>query len=236
MKNIVKKAVIILIILMTMISVKGTAQSQIFYRYSLPYTNDMLDSCLKLYVQTVLNNLERNNSLDLFAKSRVDYYLDVIQTNLEEGKDLFSIFDYIPGDYRAHQELFGNPMYFTKPKTNYPDKYQINVTEGLEGNGEIMQELVFYWQEYNRIQSGKDIVLKVIKKNESKGKMFLHLSLFYDYKNSPPHNRSILRKGDGKFGTSTRILISEKKVGNLWVYEAMIYNVVVFSKPIKKET
>ncbi|MEI6697011.1 MAG: hypothetical protein WCO13_13205 [Bacteroidota bacterium] len=236
MKNIIKKAVIILIILMTMFSVYGTAQSQIFYRYSLPSTNDMLDSCLKLYVQTVLNNLERNNSLDLFAKSRVDYYLDVIQINLEEGKDLFSIFDYIPGDYRAHLELFGDPMYFTKPKTNYPDKYQKNITEGLEGNGEIMQELVFYWQEYKRIQSGKDIVLKVIKKNESKDKMFLHLSLFYDYKNSPPHNRSILRKGDGKFGTSTRILISEKKVGNLWVYEAMIYNVVVFSKPIRKET
>ncbi|MFZ4413588.1 MAG: hypothetical protein ACOYOV_10930 [Bacteroidales bacterium] len=231
MKNLIKKSVIIIIILMAIFSLNGFAQSQTFYRYSLRYTNDKLDSCLKLYALTVLNDLERNNSLDLFAKSRVDYFLDVIQTNLEEGKDLITIFKNIPDGFRAHHEVFGNSMYFTKPKTNYPDKYQINITEGLEQNGEIMQEYIVTWKEKSQILTGKDIALVVIKKIENFNKMFLYLYLFNSYKNSPPHNRSILRKGDGKFGTSTRILISEKKVGNKWVYEAMVYNVVIFSKP-----
>ena len=38
--------------------------------------------------------------------------------------------------------------------------------------------------------------------------------------------------GNGKYGISTRVLVAEEKIGNKWVYEVMIYNVVVFTGKI----
>jgi len=51
------------------------------------------------------------------------------------------------------------------------------------------------------------------------------------YQHSHSHNKIIKEKGNGEYGTSTVVIISEEKLANgKWLYELMIRNLVVFTK------
>jgi hypothetical protein len=76
--------------------------------------------------------------------------------------------------------------------------------------------------------------LELIKKYIEKYKtQYTKRYLINNYLNSGDHAKAIRNQGDGKYGMCTRVLISKKwdKVERVWVYELVIFNLVVFSDP-----
>ena len=54
-----------------------------------------------------------------------------------------------------------------------------------------------------------------------------------EYKNSKSHNSIIKERGDGEYGSSTMVIITEKRLPNgKWAYEVMIRNLIIFTEPI----
>jgi hypothetical protein len=53
------------------------------------------------------------------------------------------------------------------------------------------------------------------------------------YQGSKSHNDIIKERGNGEYGSSTMVIISEKKLSNgKWSYEIMIRNLIIFTEPI----
>ena len=203
-----------------------TLIGQTFYRYSIPYVNNKIDSCLDAYSHEGSKDLVRHITLDSCARSRADYYLDVIETNSKYGKSFSDMLDSISYGHAAHTELFGNSRYFKKPQTTYPIPFKNINSIGVRTKGEIMQEIA--WEKtYTEKQKPNEVVKTAVEAIDGP----IHEHIVNGYKQSKSHNDIIKKWGDGKFGTSTRVLVSEKRVGNNWVYEVMIYNVAVFSTP-----
>ena len=212
-------------ILFTLVFVP-TLIGQTFYRYSLPYVNNKIDSCLDAYSHEGSKDLVRHITLDSCARSRADYYLDVIETNSRYGKSFSNMLDSISYGHAAHTELFGNSRYFKKPQTTYPVPFKNIKSIGVRTKGEIMQEIT--WSKtYPQKQKPNEVVKDAVEAINDP----IHEHIVNGYKESKSHNDIIKKWGDGKFGTSTRVLVSEKKEGNAWTYEIMIYNVAVFSTP-----
>ena len=199
---------------------------QTFFRYSLPYINDKIDSCLDAYSHEGSKDLIRNSVLDSCARARADYFLDVIELNSMSGKSFSEMLDSISYGASAHTEVFGNPGYFKKPQTTYPIPFKTVKSIGVRTKGEIMQEIVWEGQ-YNQKQKPNEVVKDAVKAITGP----VHDHILKGYKASPSHNSIIQKWGDGKFGTSTRVLVYQIQKGNVWFYQVMIYNVAVFSSP-----
>ena len=84
-----------------------------------------------------------------------------------------------------------------------------------------------------KFQNSKIILInkaiKEIKKTFKVDK--LSQKILDEYQHSTSHNKIIKEKGNGEYGTSTLIIISEEKLKNSkWFYELMVRNVVIFTK------
>lgn len=206
----------------------GIAQKANFQRYSLPEVSKDLGGSLNSYVGGWGKELRRNGSLDSCAKLRANYFLDVFQKNSESGKSVSDMMDHIPKNHNAHDQCFGNSMYFEPPTTKYPKPFVTLPNLGLEVKGEIMQEIS--WEKsYKNKQDFQDIVNLSISSIKGYYRNTISNLILNGYKESELHNLEIKKRGDGDYGISTRILISEKRVGDLWKYEVLIYNVIVFT-------
>jgi hypothetical protein len=61
----------------------------------------------------------------------------------------------------------------------------------------------------------------------------LSQKVILEYKNSKSHNDIIKERGNGEYGSSTMVIISEKKLPDgRWSYEIMIRNLIIFTEPL----
>ena len=224
-----KKALAIFLLLTLNLVVFG--QSKKFYRYTLPAISENLDSSLDSYVGTRGKDLQRNSAVDSLAKARANYFLDVIEVNSGDGKTFSSMLNQIPNDHSAHDSIFGNSTYFKSPQSEYPYLFRFFPCLDLEAKSEIMQEIV--WKgSYDKKMDAKEISRIAVDSRQKEINNTVAWDLLDGYKKSKPHHDAIKKWGNGKYGISTRVLVAEEKIGNKWVYEVMIYNVVVFTGKI----
>ena len=224
-----KKGLAIFLFLVASLGVFG--QTKKLYRYSLPAISENLDSVLDFYVGTKGKDLERNSAVDSLAKARANYFLDVIEINSKEGKSFSSMLSKIPNDPKAHSSVFGDSVYFTAPQSEYPYLFRFFPCLNLEAKSEIMQEIA--WRRiYPKKMDPIEITKIAIETRQKEIKNTIAWDLLDGYKKSKSHHDAIKKWGNGKYGISTRVLVSEEKIGDEWIYEVMIYNVVVFTGKI----
>lgn len=207
---------------------RSLSQPYHFYRYDLKPISYSLDSQLNL----LRSLLYRDILIDSCVQKRTDYYLDVIEKNLSSGKNFDELFSKIPRDTKAHQKLFGAPEYFISPVTDYPEMFRDVKESGVRIKGEIMQEII--WSKgYESRQDPKSILIYAIKNISLTNNKSIHSFIIQNYQNSPHHSQIIKKMGRGKYGISTKALISERKYNGLWNYKVIIYNMINFTKPLK---
>ena len=220
-------------------AISSSAISQgvkLYYNMAIEDVNNHLAFRLESYAEAYSHKLTRNNLLSERAKVRNNYFISVIEANSKFGKLFFDMIDSIPDGRIGHTECFGRPNYFSAPKTIYPELF-ITIPEiKLKVSSEIMYQVV--WQHtMGDFQNSKiELVNTAIKDIKSRYKVDkLSQKIFEEYKSSASHNKIIREKGEGEYGISTLVIISEEKLKNgKYFYEVMIRNVIVFTRKEKK--
>jgi len=205
-------------------------QSPEYQRFSHYGVSRNLDSILGIYVSDFGGGrtLDRNSTLDSFAKVRANYFLDVMEINSTSGKSFFTLLKNIPKGNKAHYKCFGDSLYFRSPKTEYPENFPAFPDLGIEIKGEIMQEAVWGNTFTSKVPVEKIIDMAISKIEKDYGNT-LSGKILESYKKSESHDSCIKQRGHGKYGLSTRILVSEINHNGSWIYEVMVYNLIVFT-------
>ena len=188
------------------------------------------DSSLQEYCKENNSSIDRSTFLDTLCSKRVNYFLSVLShsTNFE----LKESFDRITPGRKSHRPLFGDSLFFSSPKDNpWINAFEKNYTEGIKGKAEIMQQ-IFFSKSFKQEQTQSFIVKSFLAEIEKK---FSPDFILKGYKRSKDHNSVILRRAKNKWGTCTKMLImaSYNKEKSLWKYEAIVYNLTIFSEPLK---
>jgi len=206
-------------------------KSKTFSIFNLEKQTSRFDSSIKLYARKFDHSLERNYALDSIASLRTNYFLKVIEATTQNGS-LDEIFDHIPIDKEAHARFFGFPDYFKEPENIvYPEALPDINDIGLYVKSEIQQEEYWYGESETPLQD-KEIIKRALKKIQLK---FGNDYLLSGYKESKEHNLIIINDGNGKYGSSTKILLSKwfNESKNVWEYETIVMNCTSFSKLMK---
>lgn len=223
----------ILLILSLALSVTLFGQSnKEYYILELNTINDAFSKRLESYATNISHEMSRNSTIDSVAKIRNSYFISVMQETSNNGKTFNSMIDSIPHGKIGHTECFGKPTFFNAPKIIYPELF-ITIPElKLKISSEIMYQVT--WQNtLSEYQNSKIILInKAIKEIKETYKVDkLSQKILGEYQQSTAHNKIIKEKGNGEYGASTLIIISEEKLKNgKWFYELMIRNVVIFTK------
>jgi hypothetical protein len=197
--------------------------------------SDSLDVKLDEYVSNYNHDLTRNRFLDYSAFERANYFISILESTSKSRKmDILECGRQIPrGNQarKAHNELFGNPDFFIESKIPYVKTFRDFKELKLRIESEIM--IPSFWQNtFHERKSLEDIIKKSIASHSQKTGSFSG-DLLECYKGSKSHHSAIIEDGNGQYGISTVVLVQEEKVQNNWKYSVVIYNIVVFSRPIK---
>lgn len=228
----------ILLILSLTLSVTLFGQyNKEYYILELNTINDAFSKRLESYATNFSHEMSRNSTIDSVAKLRNSYFISVMQETSNNGKTFYSMIDSIPDGKRGHDECFGNPRYFSAAKIEYPESFPVFNDLGLEVNGEIMYQVIRSYiieAKCTDIKGLVQIAVNDMKKNYKVNK--LSERFLKSYQNSSSHNDIIKRLGDGKYGSSTMVIVSERKLSNgKWAYEVLIRNVIEFTAPIDRK-
>lgn len=209
-----------------------------FTKYAIPEEEEVLCKNLESHVKKFSHNIQRDKSLDSLAQIRADYFLAVLQeTAKQPGTSLYSILgnngkkSKVPAGSKGHDRYFGDPTFFKEPiGCRYPIWNPQLKSKNLKVNAEIFQMSGgLFTRTYSN--SELSIVKKYLEKYETE---YTEKYLINNYLASYDHSRAIQNYGDGKYGICTRILCSKRwdNVEKVWVYEVVLFNIVVFSDPL----
>jgi hypothetical protein len=203
------------------------------------HVSQVLDKRMDRYVEKFNHDLERDDFLDFCAAQRSYYFLSVLEeTSESKGVSLWKVFDQIPAEgpsKNPHNELFDNPEYFMEPSTPYIEAIRDFQKMNLGIQSEIMQ--FHYWTkkytERKNIESLSNTIADELGNLSKSG--ILSQAILENYIASPSHHNAIIKDGNGQYGISTMVLMSERKLpSGEWKYEGIIINLVVFSKPLNR--
>lgn len=227
------------IILALVFAVSTGAYSQTtFTKCAIPEEEAMLRKDLETHVKRFSHSIQRDGSLDSLAEIRANYFLSVLQeTSKQPGTSLLSILgneekkSKIPAGGRGHDRYFGDPTFFKEPSgCRYPIWNPLVRHKNLKVNAEIFQQSGYsFRREYSNGEI--ELIRKYLEKYKTQ---YTKKYLINNYLNSYDHAKAIRNQGDGKYGMCTRVLVSKKwdKVERVWVYEMIIFNLVIFSDPL----
>lgn len=175
---------------------------------------------------------DRSDILDDYAFDRAVYFATVLDYSSRD-KRMKDCIRSIPGDNSAHNQLFGNSVFFTAPDTleyvsPYPS-FGVNnywITPG----GEIMQEYVYLLKGKDKLNT-ENLVSKMIgyhhKKRGDKGMLNAYLG-------SVSHKTIIDKKINDYYGSALVYVVHswfdyEK---SLWYQEVTVLNVTAFGRKL----
>lgn len=209
-------------------------QNKTYYIMDLDPINDSISKRIESYVSTFSHDLDRSSALDNKAKIRNSYFLSVIQQTSKAGESFSSMVDSIPGGKIGHTACFGKPNYFSPAVVKYPEMFPAFTEMGLKVKGEIMYQVIWSNTLNERQTSQSQLVQKAVEDIKKAYKVDkLSQKVLNEYKNSKSHNTIIKERGDGEYGSSTMVIITEKRLPNgKWAYEVMIRNLIIFTEPI----
>ena len=206
-------------------------QNKTYYIEDLNSINDSISKKIELYVSTLSHGLNRNLLLDERAKLRNSYFISVVQQTSNTGGKFSDMIDSIPDGKIGHTECFGKPSYFSPAEVKYPELFPSLDNLNLKVKGEIMYQVIWSTVLDGKQTSQDQLVQRAvddIKKAYRVGK--LSQKVISEYRNSKSHNDIIKERGDGDYGSSTMVILSEKKLPNgKWEYEVMIRNLIIFT-------
>lgn len=209
-----------------------------FVKYAIPEEEAVLCKNLEAHVKNFSHTIQRDKSLDSLAEIRVNYFISVLQeTAKQPGTSLYAILggsdkkSKVSSGSKGHDRYFGDPLFFKEPSgCRYPIWNPQIKSKDLKVNAEIFQlSGGMFTRQYSN--SELSLVKKYLEKYEIEyGEKYL----LKNYLASGDHSRAIQYYGDGKYGVCTRVLCSKRwdNVENVWVYELVLFNLVVFSDPI----
>jgi len=184
---------------------------------------------LSTYTSSGYNKIYRENFLDSVAKVRVDYFSDVL---IETGRR-FSLCDLvgnIPPNNYGHSRYFGNNRLFKEPSGfRYPNPLPLVENRKVKVSAEIMQQTTWTKSSEYKYTDAQLIKMALYAIGNKFGKDFI----LDGYKESHSHRGAINKYAKGAYGSYTKAIISRKRneLENVWIYEVVIYNLTVFSKP-----
>jgi hypothetical protein len=228
------------IILALVFAVSTGAYSQTtFTKCAIPEEEVAFSKDLETHVKSFSHSIQRDKSLDSLAEIRVNYFVSVLQeTSKQPGTSLRSIIgdeekkSKIPGGEKGHDRYFGDPLFFKEPSgCRYPIWNPKVTHKHIKVNAEIFQTSggITFRREYSNAEI--EVVKKYLQLYKTE---YTKRYLINNYLNSYDHAKAIRNQGDGKYGMCTRVLVSKKwdNVEKVWVYELVIFNLVVFSDPV----
>lgn len=225
-----KTRIIILIAIILGININLYSQKTTYTRVVASVEDSQFRSDLEGYARNASHKLTRSTSLDSVAEIRANYFLDVMQaTGSKIG--LVDICNNIPLGRKGHLRYFGNPQLFIEPSgCRYTDPLGILPKKHIKINAEIMENMA--WRTTSTYQYSDKQVMDMFTdklRRSFTDKKYILLN----YKKSSDHNSAIVNYGDGEYGSCTKIIISRKwdNIGKTWLYEMVLYNLVVFSDP-----
>jgi hypothetical protein len=181
------------------------------------------------YVSYGSYKIYRENFLDSVAEVRTDYFTAVLQ---ETGKKfcLYDLTENISKNSQGHSRYFGNPRLFKEPiGCRYPDPLPLIENKKTKVTAEIMQQTT--WTKSSEYQYTDQQLIKMATAaiESNFGKTFI----IDGYKESASHRNAIKNYANGAYGTCTKAIISRKRneLEKVWIYEVVIYNLTIFSKP-----
>lgn len=164
---------------------------------------------------------------DDILEQRLLYYLNVVRETSLKKETFSTIFDSISASANPDTAFFGNPKYFSA-NIAYPDLFIYkNIT------GEMMAQLVYTRKFNNKITDMNSYIASIFTYLDEYYKMPIPRYFMKIYKNSYITNKAMHNKKSMFFDSLTKMIIKEEKVGDKWVYETMIYNLVIISKSIR---
>jgi hypothetical protein len=209
-------------------------QSKTYYIGDLNPINDSISKKIELYVSSFSHDLDRNILLDERAKLRNSYFISVVQQTSRTGAQFSDMVDSIPGGKIGHTECFGKPSYFSPSVVKYPELFPNLYNMDLKVKGEIMYQVIWSNTLDEKQTSQNQLVQRAVEDiKKTYGVRKLSQKVLNEYKNSKSHNDIIKERGDGKYGSSTMYIITEKELPNgKWSYEIMIRNLIIFTEPV----
>ena len=205
-----------------------------YYVDDLNKINDGISKRLESYVLAFPHDIDRDATLNAKAKIRNFYFISVIQQTSNTGKSFHSILDSIPGGAIGHMKCFGKPSYFSEAQMTYPEALPVFYDLQLKVSGEIMDQITWSCILKERQTNQEELIqkavdhIKKVKKTSKLSQIFIS-----DYQNSPLHNKAIMKRGNGKYGSSTMYIISEKQLPEgKWFYEIIIRNLIIFTNQV----
>lgn len=205
-----------------------------YYVDNLNKINDSISKRLESYVLDFSHDIDRDATLNAKAKIRNSYFISVIQQTSNTGKSFHSILDSIPGGAIGHMKCFGKPSYFSEAQMSYPEALPVFCDLQLKVSGEIMDQITWSYILKERQTNQEELIQKAVDHIKKVCKTSKFSQIFIsDYQNSKSHNKTIMKRGDGKYGTSTMYIIAEKQLpGGKWSYEIIIRNLIIFTNPV----
>lgn len=227
------KHLFIIFLLATGISANG----QTFVKAVAVKITDSFDIRLDQYVSKYNHDLVRNKFLDYCAFERANYFVSILEKTAKvKGITLWECGQNVPRGSqarKAHKELFGNPDFFIESDVPFVKAIRDFEDQNLMIQSEIMVPL--RWQGKFSKRKGLIEVTKKAMLWHSVKTGSVTGDILETYKESKAHHDAIIEDGNGDYGLSTVTLIQEtKNEDNTWTYDIVIYNLVVFSKPIRQ--
>jgi hypothetical protein len=209
-------------------------QERMYYIEDLNSINDSISSRMESYVSAFSHDLDRNTELDNRAKTRNSYFISVIQQTSKTGESFSSMVDSIQKGKKGHTECFGKPNYFAPAQVRYPEMFPVLSEQNLKVKGEIMYQVIWTNVLYKKQTSHTKLIQKAVEDiKKTYGVDKLSQKVILEYKNSKSHNDIIKERGNGEYGSSTMVIVSEKKLPDgRWSYEVMIRNLIIFTEPL----
>jgi hypothetical protein len=220
-------------------------QDKAYYILDLKTINGNVNVLLENYTIEFSHNVENNVTLNERAKIRNLYFINVFKETSISGKSFYSMLSgKIAKGKEGHKECFGNPAYFKSPANyKYPEMFPALDSIGLKVVGEIMYQVTITDTLNEKASSYKSLAQNAIDNIEfvwgvgdsqkSHIKHGFEKTILKKYKGSEHHNEIIKSRGIGDYGSSTMVIITEKKLPNgKWAYEFMIRNLIIFTEPI----
>lgn len=207
-------------------------QDKTYYIEDLNGINDSISSRIENYVPSFSHDLDRNSKLDQRARLRNLYFISVVQQTSKTGEQFSEMIDSIPKGKIGHTQCFGKPSYFAPAEVAYPELFPVLYEMNLKVRGEIMYQVVWSNTLDSKQISHNQLVQRAIEDiKEAYGVDKFSQKVVSEYKKSKSHNEIIKERGDGQYGSSTMVIISEKKLPDgRWAYEIMIRNLIVFTE------
>jgi hypothetical protein len=222
-----KKQILLLIVLLA--SVATYSQKPTFTSCNIDIATSRFSSDLSYYTSYGSNSIQREKFLDSVAEVRVNYFYSVLQ---ETGKSfcLYDLTSNIPKDSRGHSRYFGKPELFKEPSwCKYPTPLPLIKERSTKVTAEIMQQTT--WTKTTEYKyTDEQLIDKALSAMEKGyGKDFI----LAGYKKSTSHRNAIKNYAKGAYGSCTKAIISKKRneLENVWIYEVVVYNLTIFSKP-----